>query len=118
MYACLNRGVTVASVLPPTHRGLAAAQRSFTQPPRAFTLRQRDPKGRAKRGAEAPGQRTARGRLLRRVSRRLTKRLAKIRSNDEIFLAKKATIARTVGIEHMGVGQWFAMILPRRINEV
>ena len=35
-----------------------------SQPPRAFTLRQRDPQGRTKRGAEAPGQRTARGRLL------------------------------------------------------
>src|SRR5882724_6088056 len=45
-----------------------AAQRSFAQPLAAFTLRQRDAQRRAKRGAEAPGQRTARGRLLRRVS--------------------------------------------------
>jgi hypothetical protein len=36
----------------------------FTQPPRAFTLQRRDAERRAKRGAEAPGQRTARGRLL------------------------------------------------------
>src|SRR5437764_13187462 len=48
---------------------IAFIERSFAQPPRAFTLRQRDAKRRAKRGAEAPGQRTARGRLLRRVGR-------------------------------------------------
>jgi hypothetical protein len=44
-----------------------SAHRSFAQPLAAFTLRQRDAQRRAKRGAEAPGQRTAASRLLRRV---------------------------------------------------
>jgi hypothetical protein len=47
-----------------------SGHRSFAQPTRAFTLRPRDAKRRAKRGAEATGQRTARGRLLRGVRRR------------------------------------------------
>src|SRR5437660_11097094 len=58
--------VPTALLISPDIRRLAA-QRSFAQPHAAFTLRQRDAKRRAKRGAEAPGQRTAACRLLRRV---------------------------------------------------
>ena len=43
-----------------TAHEILTAQRSFTQPPRAFTFRQRDAQRRAKRGAEAPGQRNGR----------------------------------------------------------
>ena len=50
--------------------GERSAQRSFAQPLAAFTVQQRDAQRRAKRGAEAPGQRTAARRLLRRVRRR------------------------------------------------
>src|SRR5437588_11295138 len=41
-----------------------AAQRSLTQPPRAFTTQRRDATRRAGRAAEAAGRRTARGRVL------------------------------------------------------
>src|SRR5256885_11212 len=62
---------------------IASGQRSFAQPTRAFTFRQRDAKRRAKRGAEAPGQRTARGRLLRRVSQRFEPKLGQSTKRDD-----------------------------------
>ena len=43
---------------------IAFIERSFTQPPRAFTTQRRDATRRAGRAAEAAGRRTARGRLL------------------------------------------------------
>src|SRR5205807_10033726 len=65
-YVCSNReSVTVVDFL----KGIPTAQRSFAQPRAAFTLQQRDAQRRAKRGAEAPGQRAAPRRLLPRVSR-------------------------------------------------
>src|SRR5881397_3983625 len=75
---------------------IAAAQRSFAQPPRAFTARQRDAQRRAKRGAEAPGQRTARGRLLRRVGQPF----ARLRCTEPVRFEQLAenTRRRTPGI--------------------